>query len=74
MDEVSVLSMQILDPPIYSGTGDVELSHGGTSGLCLLYSEGSGSVRNGTMAIGLDDQGLDHWRGMVWTLDPGIVG
>ena len=24
------------------------------------------------MAIGLDGQRLDHWRGVVW--DPGIVG
>ena len=30
MDEVSVLSMQIWDPPIHSGTWDVGLSHGDT--------------------------------------------
>ena len=70
MGKVSVLSIQIWDPPIHSGTWDVELSHADTEWLCLLYSAGSGSVGNGTMAIGLDDQSLDHWRGTVW--DPGL--
>ena len=68
MDEVSVLSMQIWDPLIHSGTWDVALSHGDTEWLC---SAGSGSMGNGTMAIRLDRQGMDHWRGVVW--DPGIV-
>ena len=65
MDAVSVLSMQIWDPPILSGTWDVRLSHGDTEWFCLLYSAGSGSVGNGTMAIRLDGQGLDHWSTML---------
>ena len=37
-----------------------------------MYSAGAGSVNNEIVAIGLDGQRLDHWRGVVW--DPGIVG
>ena len=51
---------------------DMGLSHGDMKWFCLLYSAGAGSVDNGTMAMGLDSQGLDHWRGVVW--DPSIVG
>ena len=72
MDEVSVFSWPICDPPIHIGTWDMEFSHGDTELVCLLYSAGAGSVDNGTVAIGLDGQSLDHWRGVVW--DPGIVG
>ena len=72
MDEVSVFSWPICDPSINIGTWDMELSHGDTDWVCLLYSAGAGSVDNGTMAIGLDGQRLDHWRGVVWDL--GIVG
>ena len=50
----------------------VEFSHDDKEWVCLLYSAGAGSVDNGTVAIGLDGQSLDHWRGIVW--DPGIVG
>ena len=60
----------ICDPPIHIGTGDMNLSHGDTEWVCLLYSAGAGSVNNGTVAMGLDGQRLDHWRGAVW--DPGI--
>ena len=31
-----------------------------------------GECGNGTMAIVLDDQGLNHWRGAIW--NPGFVG
>ena len=72
MGEVSVLSREVWDPLIQSDTWDVRLSHGDTEWFCLLYSAGSGSVGNETMAIRLDGQGLDHCRGVVW--DPGIVG
>ena len=72
MGEVSVLSMEIWDPPIQGDTLDVRISHGDTEWLCLLYSASSGSARDDTMPIRLDGKGLDHWRGVVW--DPGIVG
>ena len=72
MDEVSVFSGSICVPPIHIGTWDMELSHGDTEWVCLLYSTGAGSVDDGTVVIGLDGQRLDHWRGVVW--DPGIVG
>ena len=35
MDEVSVFSWPICDPPIHIGTGDMELSHGDTEWVCL---------------------------------------
>ena len=66
MDEVSVFSGSICDPPVHIGTWDMELSHGITEWVCLLYSAGAGSVDDGTVAIGLDGQRLDHWRGVVW--------
>ena len=46
MDEVSVFSGPICDPPVYIGTWDMELSHGDTEWVCLLYSApaGAGSV------------------------------
>ena len=72
MGDVSVLSMEICDPPIHSNTLDVRISHGDTEWLCLLYSASSGCARDDTVAIRLDGKGLDHWRGVVW--DPGIVG
>ena len=72
MDEVSVFPWPICDPPIHIGTWDMELSHGDTEWVCLLYSAGAESVDNGTVVIGLDGQRLHHWRGVVW--DPGIVG
>ena len=65
IDEVSVLSLPIYDPPIPSGTSDMGLSHGGTKWFCLLYSAGAGSVDNGTVAIGLDGQGLDRGSTML---------
>ena len=72
MDEISVFSCPICDPSIHNGTWDMECSHGDTEWVCRLYSAGTGSVDNGTVAIKLDGQSLDHWRGVVW--DPGIVG
>ena len=72
MDEVSVFSWPICDPLIHIGDGDVNWSHGNTERVCLLYPTGAGSVNNGTVAIALDDQRLDHWHSVVW--DPGIVG
>ena len=36
MDEVSVFSWPICDPPIHIGTWDMELSHGDTEWVCLL--------------------------------------
>ena len=72
MGEVSVLSMEICDPPIHSDTLDVRISHGDMEWLCLLYSASSGSAGANTVATRLDDKGLDHWRGVVWDL--GIVG
>ena len=72
MDEVSVFSGPICDPPIHIGTWDMKLLHGDTEWVCLLYSAGAGSVDNGTVAIGVDGQRLDHWCGVVW--EPGIVG
>ena len=72
MDEVSVLSWPICDPPIHIGVRDADLSHGDTERVCLLYPAGARCVNNGTVAIALDSQRLDHWRSVVW--DPGIVG
>ena len=72
MDEVSVFPWPICDPPINIGTGNMDLSHGDTEWVCLLYSSSAGSRNNGTVVLGLDGQRLDHWRGVVW--DPGIVG
>ena len=72
VDEASVLSMEICDPPIYSNTVDARISQGDTEWLCLLYSASSQSVRDDTIVIRLDGKGLDHWKGVVW--DPGIVG
>ena len=71
MDEVSVFSWPICSPPIHIGTGDVDLSHGDTERVCLLYPAGARSVNNGTVAIAWDGQRLDHWRSVVW--DHGIV-
>ena len=62
MDEVSVFPLTIYDPPMHYGTSDMGLLHSGTTWFCLLYYAGAGSVENGTVAIGLDGQGLDHWR------------
>ena len=53
MDEVSI-SWPICDPPIHIGDGDVDLSHGDTERVCLLYPAGVRSVNNGTVAIVLD--------------------
>ena len=72
MDEVSVFSWPICNPLIHFEAGDVDLSHGDTERVCLLYPTGAGSVNNGTVAIALDGQRLNHWRSVVW--DPGIVG
>ena len=71
MDEVSVFTWPKCDPPIHIGDGDVDLSHGDTELACLLYPAGARSVNNGTVAIALDGQRLDHWHSVVW--DPGIV-
>ena len=70
MDEVSVLSWPICDPPIHIGDEDADLSHG--ERVCLLYPAGVRRMNNGTVAIALDGQRLDQWRTVVW--DPGIVG
>ena len=70
--EVSVLSMEIGDPPIHSDTLDVIISHGDMEWLCLLHTASSGSAGANTAAIRLDSKDLDHWRGVVWDL--GIVG
>ena len=72
MGEVLVLSMEICDRLIHSNTLDARISQDDAEWLCLLYSASSGSARDDTIAIILDDKGLDHWRGVVW--DPGIVG
>ena len=71
MDEVSVFSWTICDPPIHIGDGDVELSHGDMERFCLLYPADPRSMHNGTETIAMDGQRLDHWRSVVW--DPGIV-
>ena len=71
-DEVSGLSLPICGLLIHRGTSDMGLSHGDTRWFCLLSSAAAGSVKDGSLTIGLDGQGLDHWRGVVW--DPGIVG
>ena len=70
MDEVSVLSWPICDPPIHVGDGDADLSHG--ERVCWLYPAGARRMNNGTVAIALDGQRLDHWRTVVW--GPGIGG
>ena len=70
MDEVSVLSWPICDPPIHIGDGDTDLSH--IERVCLLYPAGARCTKGGTVEIVLDGQRLDHWRTVVW--DPGIVG
>ena len=57
---------------VHSNILDSRVSQGDTEWLCLLYSASSGNVRDDTIAIRLNDGGLDHWRGVVW--DPGIVG
>ena len=60
VDEVSVLSMQIWDSSIYSGSGDVELSHSDTEGLCLLYSAGSGVWRTEPWQL--------DWKTRAWII------
>ena len=74
MDEVAI-SWPIYDPPIHirDGDGDVDLSHGDTERVCLLYSAGARSVDDGTVAIALDGRRLDHCHSIVWVLS-GIVG
>ena len=71
-EEVSGLSLPICGLLIHRGTSDVGLSYGDTRWFCLLSSAAAGSAKDGAFAVGLDGQGLDHWRGVVW--DPGIVG
>ena len=71
-DEVSVLSWPICDPPIHIGDEDADLSHGDMERVCLMYPAGARRVNNGTVAIALDGQRLDHWRSVVW--DPDIMG
>ena len=71
-DEVSVFPWPMCDPPIHIRTRNMDLSHGDTEWVCLLYSADAGSMNNGTVALRLDGQRLDHWRAVV--LDPGIVG
>ena len=80
--EFSVPSLGVCDPSIDMdtldgdelgiGSRDVGISDGDEEWLCLLYSARSWSVWGNSVAAGLDCQGLDHWRGIVW--DPGIVG
>ena len=57
--EVSVLSMEICDPLIHSNILDARISQGDTEWLCL-YSASSGHARDDTIAIRLNDKGLDH--------------
>ena len=70
MDEVSVLSWPICDPPIHVGNGDADLSH--SEQVCLLYHAGARGMKGGTVAIALDGRRLDRFRTVV--CDPGIVG
>ena len=63
MDEVSVFSWPICDPPIHIGDGDVDLSHGDTERVCLLYYASARSVNNGTVGL--------HWMVRGWII--GIV-
>ena len=51
MDEVSVFTWPICDPPIHIGDGDVDLSHGDTERVRLSYPAGVRSVNNGTVVI-----------------------
>ena len=67
--EVSVLFMEICDPPIHSDTLDVRISYGDMEWLCLLYSASLGSAGANTVAIKLESKGLDH---LEWSrLGPG---
>ena len=70
MDEVSVLSWPVCDPPIRIDVANAALSH--SKRVCLLYPTGTGCLKGGSVAIALDGRRLDHWRTVVW--DPGIVG
>ena len=70
--EVSGFSMASCVPLIHSNILDSRVLQGDTEWLWLLYSASSGNARDDTMAIRLNEGGLDHWRGVVW--DPGIVG
>ena len=49
MDEVSVLSRPVCDPPIHIGIGDAALSH--SDPVCLLYPAGERCMKGGTVAI-----------------------
>ena len=71
-DEVSGCSLPMGGLLIHRGASDMGLSHDDTRWFCLLSSAAAGSAMDGALAVGLDGQGLDHWRGVVW--DPGIVG
>ena len=62
MDEVSVFSWPICDPPIHIGDGDVDLSHGDTERVCLLYPAGARSV-----------QITEPWR-LHWMVRGWIIG
>ena len=51
---------------------DVGILDGIKGWLCLLYSDSSRNPWDNSIEMGLDCNGLDHWRGIAW--DPGRVG
>ena len=52
--------MELCDPLIHSNTFVASISQGNTECLCLLYSASSGNARDDTIAIRVNDKGLDH--------------
>ena len=65
MDEVSVLSWPVYDPPIRIYVANAALTH--KIRVCLLYHVGAGDLKGGSV----DSRRLDHWHTVIW--DPGIV-
>ena len=65
MNEVSVLSWPVCDPPIHIYVANAALTH--NTRVCLLYPVGAGDLKGGSV----DGWRLDHWRTVVW--EPGIV-
>ena len=67
-DGVSGLSLPMCNLRIHRGASDMGLSHGDMRWFCLLSSAAAGSAKDGALAVELDGQSLDHWRGVVWNL------
>ena len=66
------LPLTVCNSQFRSGASDVTLLSEGMTWLGLLSSADVKTGEVGIMSMGLGDQGLDHWRGVIW--NPGIVG